>query len=136
MNAKAAAGALSVFLGHENRPEGTGACVCPPGTLYGECACEWGQMVSDLIDMGYGAGSADDVMVRGMPALWRRSQRVILAARAAAMLRLCRRWAGTQTALAAHLGLSLKGTRDINPTAVAELSARRGYNSSWVNRKH
>lgn len=132
MTAKVPARPLSVYVGDETRPEGVGTCTCPPGTVYSDCVCDWGSLVSRMIVMGYGGTADAAYQVRRLPALHADASRLSITARRTAFARLCASWSGTKLQLAELFGLSLKTVKEIDPVAWRQLSARVGYNSKNV----
>ena len=116
---------LSAALRPDIRPAGTGACTCPPGTLYARCECEWGVAVTRLLQLGYSRQATPDVIAREVPNLGRTiSADLLPAARRAALRTLARTWADSLTALARLLDVTPAALRKAAPDAVRRITGR------------
>lgn len=119
---------LSPAVRLDLRPEGTGACTCPPGTLYGSCRCPWGTMVARLLTIGYGR-AADPVTLAqelGDTATFVADQ--ISAARARSIRTVVKSWTGPARALARLLGF--RSVTSLDQWAPREYAALKGRRST------
>lgn len=116
---------LSTALRPDIRPAGTGACICPPGTLYARCECEWGVAVTRLLQLGYSRTATPDVIAREVPNLGRTiSVDLLPAARRTALRTLARTWTDSLTALARLLDVTPAALRKAAPDAVRRITGR------------
>lgn len=117
---------LSATVRPDLRPPGTGACTCPPGTLYAGCTCSWGLVIDRMLQLGYSRRADAVTLARELPNLGACAQDVTAAARRDAITTLARTWTMSAGALAKLLGVSYAALKAASPVAVRMILERRG----------
>lgn len=117
--------ALSARLRPDIRPAGTGACTCPPGTVYAGCECGWGVAVTRMLQLGYSRQADPATIAREVPNLGKMiSNDLMPAARRTALRTLARTWTESLDSLAKLLQVSPAAIRKAAPDAVARITGR------------
>lgn len=117
---------LSATVRPDIRPPGTGACTCPPGTLYAGCTCSWGVAINRLLQLGYSRGADPVTLARELPNLGSYVQEVAAAARKNAITTLARDWTASAAKFARMLGIGYPALQSAAPAAVRMILERRG----------
>lgn len=116
---------LSPRLRPDIRPAGTGACTCPPGTVYAGCTCSWGVAINRMLQLGYSRQADPATIARDVPNLGKMiSNDLMPAARRTALRTLARSWTESLDALAKLLGVTPAAIRKAAPDATARITGR------------
>jgi hypothetical protein len=119
--------ALSARLRPDIRPAGTGACTCPPGTVYAGCECGWGTAITRMLQLGYSRQADPVTIAREVSDLGKMiSNDLMPAARRTALRTLARTWTDSLGALAKLLGVTPAAIRKAAPDATARITGRTG----------
>lgn len=124
--------ALSPRLRPDIRPAGTGACTCPPGTVYAGCECAWGVAVTRMLQLGYSRQADPVTIAREVPNLGKMINNDLMpAARRTALRTVARSWTDSLGALAKLLGVSPAAISKAAPDAAHRITGgRRGPRSA------
>lgn len=116
---------LSTALRPDIRPAGTGACTCPPGTLYARCECEWGVAVTRMLQLGYSRQADLVTIAREVSDLGKTiSVDLMPAARRRALRTIAATWQESLRSLAVLLGVTPAAIRKAAPDAVRRITGR------------
>lgn len=107
MSPRTAAAIAAVKLG---RLPGSGACTCGART-HDECSCEWGELIRDLMAMGYFGGPLERAVA--IPGLMKRMDQVLSRAHTAAIRSGWESWKGTKVAFGRRLGITAHRVQQI-----------------------
>lgn len=116
---------LSTALRPDIRPAGTGACTCPPGTLYARCECEWGVAVTRMLQLGYSRQADLVTIAREVSDLGKTiSVDLMPAARRRALRAIAATWQESLRSLAQLLNVTPAAIRKAAPDAVRRITGR------------